>query len=81
MKSKLGGLAAALLLIWGCASTPLFCRGFGEIDRNADGIVEWPEFKAAFPDADARAFLDADANKSSAISPAEWDRFTADCPP
>jgi hypothetical protein len=80
MKNILGGLAAAMLLIWGCASAPLYCRGFGEIDRNADGIVEWPEFKAAFPDADARAFLAADANKNGDVTPVEWQRFTAECP-
>jgi len=81
MRYELCGLAAALILVWGCASAPVYCRGFDEIDRNADGILEWQEFKSAYPAADARAFLEADANKNTEITPAEWQRFTEKCPP
>lgn len=48
---------------------------FAEMDRNADGQVNWEEFQAAVPGMKRAAFEQIDADKSGGISRAEWDAF------
>lgn len=48
---------------------------FAEMDRNADGQVNWEEFQAAVPGMKRAAFEQIDADKNGGISRAEWDAF------
>jgi Ca2+-binding EF-hand superfamily protein len=50
---------------------------FGTMDPNADGKVNWPEFKAHFPTADENTFSAIDLNKDGAIDHDEWHDFKA----
>jgi hypothetical protein len=65
------------VLLWACASLPTYTAPFADVDSNGDGVVEWREFKTFYPDADAKAFLEADQNKDGEITPDEWESFVA----
>ena len=66
--------ATALLttLLAACAAVPRYQAAFGDLDANRDAVVEWREFKGYYPEADPKAFLEADRNKDGDISPDEW---------
>ena len=68
-------LAVISALLWACASLPTYTAPFSDVDTNGDGIIEWREFKTFYPDADAKAFLEADQNKDGEITPDEWKSF------
>lgn len=74
--------ALALLLIAGCFSTPVvYYAPFDEVDQDESGIIEWYEFKAVYPDASPKSFLEADQDKNSEITPEEWEAYMEDYPP
>jgi hypothetical protein len=69
----------SLLVVWAllaaCASQPRYTDPFSVVDQNRDDIVEWREFKAHYPEAAPKAFLEADRNKDGDITPNEWQYF------
>jgi hypothetical protein len=75
MMRKLWLIVIAAILLTACASLPRYTAPFSEVDHNGDGVIEWQEFKAHYPDSDARAFLEADRNKNGEIAPDEWQFF------
>ncbi|MDJ0666074.1 MAG: hypothetical protein QNJ61_02325 [Desulfobacterales bacterium] len=82
MKSNPLSTALAILLIAGCASTPVVHYApFGEVDQDESGIIEWYEFKAVYPDASPKSFLEADRDKNGEISPEEWEAYMEDYRP
>lgn len=66
--------AAALLtlLLAACATAPRHQAAFADLDQNRDEIIEWREFKGYYPDADPKAFLEADRSKDGDITLDEW---------
>lgn len=75
MMPKFCLIAIAAVLLTACASLPRYTAPFPEVDSNSDGVIEWQEFKARYPDSDAKAFLEADRNKNGDITPEEWQFF------
>lgn len=72
---KFWSIAITTTLLMACASLPRYSAPFADVDLNQDGVIEWREFKAHFPDSDAKDFLEADGNKNGEISPDEWRTF------
>lgn len=72
---KFWSIAITAVLLTACASLPRYTAPFSEVDHNSDGVIEWQEFKAHYPDSDAKAFLEADRNKNGEIAPDEWQFF------
>jgi hypothetical protein len=71
-------LFASMILaaLWGgCTTLPRYRAPFLDVDQNHDGVVEWREFATYFPDADPKAFLEADRNKDGQITPEEWEFY------
>lgn len=50
---------------------------FGDMDKNGDRLVDWPEFKGFFPQADKAVFSAIDLDRSGAIDHDEWHQFKA----
>jgi hypothetical protein len=75
MMPKFWLIGITTVLLTACASLPRYTAPFSEVDHNRDGIIEWHEFIAHYPDSDAKAFLEADHNKNGEISPDEWQFF------
>jgi hypothetical protein len=48
---------------------------FGDMDKNGDGLVNWAEFKAYFPQAEPAVFAAIDLNKDGSIDHDEWHKF------
>ncbi|MBL0713041.1 MAG: hypothetical protein JJV98_05010 [Desulfosarcina sp.] len=65
----------AILLVVGCASDPVHYAEFGAVDRDESDIVEWYEFKAFYPQASPKSFMEADQNKDGEISADEWHDY------
>ncbi len=65
----------ALLLLVGCASDPVHYAAFSDVDHDESGKIEWYEFKAAYPEASPKSFLEADRNKDGWITPEEWRAY------
>jgi hypothetical protein len=78
MKPKCITIAVATALLAACTSLPVYDAPFADIDRNSDGVIEWYEFKARYPEADPKAFLEADRNKNGEITTEEWQSFVVD---
>ena len=80
---KSPSLVALLVILWifGCATTVVHHAAFGEIDQDDSGIIEWYEFKAAYPDASPKSFFEADLDKNGELSPEEWETYMEDYPP
>ncbi len=77
-------LIAALVILWitGCSSTPVVHNAsFSEIDQDDSGIIEWYEFKAFYPEASPKSFLEADLDKNGDITPVEWEAYMENYPP
>ena len=81
MKSTPLSAALTILLIAGCASTPVHHAPFGEVDQDESGIIEWYEFKAVYPDASPKSFFEADLDKNGELTPEEWETYMEDYPP
>ncbi len=64
-----------LLLLIGCASDPVHYEKFNNVDHDESGVIEWYEFKAAYPEASPKSFLEADRNKDGRITPEEWEAY------
>lgn len=64
-----------LLLLIGCASDPVHYAEFTNVDHDESGVIEWYEFKAAYPEASPKSFLEADRNKDGRITPGEWEAY------
>lgn len=71
----------ALLLIIGCASDPVHYAAFSNVDHDTSGAIEWYEFKAVYPEASPKSFMEADQDKDGAITPEEWDAYMENYPP
>lgn len=65
------------LVVAGCLSAPRYDADFSALDANLDQIIEWHEFKAYYPTADPKAFLQADHDKNGAVTGEEWRFFIA----
>jgi hypothetical protein len=80
---KAPSLVALLVILWifGCATPVVHHAAFGEIDQDDSGIIEWYEFKAAYPDASPKSFFEADLDKNGELSPEEWETYMEDYPP
>lgn len=68
-------IAMVTALLAACASLPVYNAPFADMDQNSDGVVEWHEFKAHYPEADPKVFLEADRSKNGEITPDEWQSF------
>jgi len=88
MKQFIIAMAAGIIIagIFGCSSSKGFHgmsmpdpeeyqAHFGDLDTNDDGAVTWEEFKAYFPDGQARVFNAIDLNQNGTIDHNEWHRF------
>ena len=75
MKYPFFSILIATALLAACASLPPYDAAFSAVDRDHDGIIEWREFQAYYPDADPKAFLEADRNKDGDITPDEWRAY------
>ena len=60
------------VLLAACAAAPRYQAAFADLDENRDAIIEWREFKGHYPEADPKAFMEADRNKDGDITPDEW---------
>lgn len=72
MMDRIGTLVLLTFLLAACAAVPQYHAPFADLDQDRDGIVEWREFQGHYPEADPKAFLEADRNKDGDISPEEW---------
>ncbi len=68
-------LLTAQLLLIGCASDPVHYVDFNNVDHDESGEIEWYEFKAAYPEASPKSFMEADRNKDGRITPEEWEAY------
>ena len=75
MISKRFSLMMATTLLVACASLPVYDAPFADMDQDGDGVIEWYEFQAHYPEADPKVFLEADRNKNGEITPDEWKAF------
>ena len=64
-----------LLAMIGCAAHPVQYAEFEAVDQDASGIIEWYEFKAAYPEASPKSYIEADQNKDGEITPKEWEAY------
>ena len=81
---KSAPLLVALASLWiaGCAAKPVVHHAaFGEIDQDDSGLIEWYEFKAVYPEASPKSFLEADQDKDGELTPKEWETYMEDYPP
>ena len=80
--------AVAILLISACAtsssyhgeklpSPEAYNAHFDDMDTNANGMVNWAEFKRHFPQAEPKVFFALDLNQDSAVDHDEWHQFKA----
>ena len=65
----------ALLVLLGCASNPVHYAVFEQVDHDKSGMIEWYEFKAIYPEASPKSFMEADRNKDGQITPEEWEAY------
>jgi hypothetical protein len=72
MMRNLFSILIVTALMAACASLPRYSAPFSEVDQDRDSVIEWREFKIYYPDADPKAFLEADRNKNGEITPDEW---------
>ncbi len=75
MKHHFFSILIAAVLLAACASLPPYDAAFSDIDQDHDGIIEWREFQAYYPNADPKTFLEADRNKDGDITPDEWRAY------
>jgi hypothetical protein len=75
MMPRIFAVTFMAVLIMACGSLPRYDAAFSDVDQNLDDVIEWREFKTHFPDADPKAFLEADRNKNGEITSDEWDVF------
>ena len=64
-----------LLAMIACAAHPVHFAEFEAVDRDASGIIEWSEFKTAYPEASPKSYMEADQNKDGEITPKEWEAY------
>ncbi len=64
-----------LLMTMACAAQPVQYAPFEAVDHDGSGIVEWYEFKKAYPEATPKSFLEADLNKDGDLTPEEWETY------
>ncbi len=65
----------SLLAVLACATHPVHYAEFDAVDHDASGTIEWHEFKAIYPEASPKSFLEADRNKDGEITPDEWATY------
>jgi hypothetical protein len=70
-------IALTAAILTACTALPRYEAAFSAIDGNQDQVVEWHEFKAYFPSADPKTFLQADHDKDGNITREEWQSFIA----
>jgi hypothetical protein len=52
-----------------------FAAHFGDMDTSGNGLVNWDEFKAYFPQAEKKIFQAVDLNTDNALDHDEWHAF------
>ncbi len=70
-----------LLAMIACAAHPVHYAEFEGVDHDASGLIEWYEFKAAYPEASPKSYMEADQNKDGEITPKEWEAYMQNFPP
>jgi hypothetical protein len=74
MRAFIAAIVSAVVLVPLLAVAGPAIPEFDEVDANSDGVIDRQEFKAAFPEAETRAY-EAIAGERGTIGPEQWAEF------
>ena len=73
--ARLGLWMVSTAVLTACMAIPHYDAAFSAVDTNRDAVIEWREFKAYYPEAEPKSFLEADHDKNGDVSSQEWQAF------